>query len=89
MNPSRHAQIRMQQRGIPAQVVRNIITYGQARRVAGGATAQIITTRSLKRLSNELPKNDCVELERYKNVYVVMDNNSIITVGHRKKRFKN
>ena len=89
MNTSHHARTRMQQRGIPEQIVRNIITYGDSYTVPGGARARFISKKSLKALTNTLPKNDCLELERHKNVYVVLNGGAIITVGHRHKRFFN
>lgn len=87
MLATHHATIRMQQRGIPAQVVRNIIAHGTTRKAPGGATARFISKKDLQRLSRLLPKNECTQLDRHKSVYVVMDQESIITVGHRTKRF--
>ena len=89
MQTSQHAEIRMQQRGIPEQLVRNIITYGTTRRVAGGAVARFMSKKDLKSLSSFLPKNECVQLDRHKGVYVVMSCDRLITVGHRTKRFFN
>ena len=77
----------MQQRGIPQQVVRNIITHGSTRKAPGGATARFVSKKDLQRLSRLLPKNETMQLDRHKSVYVVMDQESIITVGHRTKRF--
>lgn len=89
MNTSQHAQIRMQQRGIPEQIVRNIIAYGTTRKVPGGAVARFISKKDLKGLSKLLPKNECKQLDRHKGVYVVMGSGNVITVGHRTKRFYN
>lgn len=87
MLTTHHATIRMQQRGIPEQVVRNIIAHGSTRKAPGGATARFISKKDLLHLSRLLPKNECMQLDRHKRVYVVMDQESIITVGHRTKRF--
>jgi len=87
MQTSQHAQARMQQRGIPTQVVRNIIAHGSTRKVPGGAIARFMSKESLKSVNSTLPKNDCLALERHKNVYVVISDNAVITVGHRTKRF--
>ena len=89
MHTSQHAEIIMLQRGIPEQLVRNIIAFGSTRRVAGGAVARFMSKKDLKSLSNLLPKNECVQLDRHKGVYVVMDSNCVITVRHRTKRFYN
>jgi len=71
------------------QLVRNIIAYGSTRRVAGGAVARFMSKKDLKSLSTLLPKNECVQLDRHKGVYVVMASDCIVTVGHRTKRFYN
>ncbi len=89
MITSQHARVRMQQRGIPEQIVENIIAYGSTRKVAGGAIARFMSNKDLKGLSRLLPKNECTQLDRHKSVYVVMDDGHIITVGHRTKRFYN
>ena len=77
----------MQQRGIPEQVVRNIIAHGSTHKVPGGAIARTMKKKDLQRLSRTLPKNDCLLLDRHKRVYVVLADDCIITVGHRTKRF--
>lgn len=87
MLATHHATIRMQQRGIPQQVVRNIIAHGTTRKAPGGAVARFVSKKDLQRLSRLLPKNECTQLDRHKSVYVVMNDESIITVGHRTKRF--
>ena len=89
MQTSQHAQIRMQQRGIPEQIVRNIIAYGSIRKVPGGAVTRFISKKNLDGLRRQLPKNECAQLDRHKSVYVVIDSDAIITVGHRTKRFYN
>lgn len=89
MITSQHARVRMQQRGIPEQIVKNIIAYGSSRKVPGGAIARFISNKDLKDLTRLLPKNECRQLDRHKSVYVVMDDENIITVGHRTKRFYN
>lgn len=86
---SQHAQTRMQQRGIPANVIHNIIAYGTTRKVPGGAVARFMSKKSLQSITRTLPKKDCLALDRHKNVYVVLASDQVITVGHRKIRFYN
>jgi len=86
---SKHARTRMQQRGISEKLVKNIMTHGNIRRVAGGAIACYMSRKSLKTVDQHLPREDCLELHRQKNVYVVVGDNSVITVGHRTRRFRN
>jgi len=89
MRTSKHAQIRMQQRGIPEQLIKNIIVYGSTRRVAGRAVARFMSKSDLKGLSHLLPKNECIQLDRQKNVYAVMNSQQVIPIGHRTRRFYN
>jgi hypothetical protein len=86
-NTSVHAQARMQQRGISARLVRNVIDYGSTYRVLGGAVARRVTRKDLKELDEVLSKKDLLDLDRHRDVYVVISNNDVITVGHRSTRF--
>jgi len=86
-NTSVHAQARMQQRGISARLVRNVIDYGSTYRVLGGAIARRVTRKDLKELDEVLSKKDLLDLDRHRDVYVVISNNDVITVGHRSTRF--
>lgn len=67
---TQHATIRMQQRGIPEQVVRNIIAPGSTHKVHGGATAGFVSKKDLQRLARRLPKNQSKQLDPHKSVYV-------------------
>ena len=89
MITTQHAQIRMQQRGIPATVIENIIEHGVTRKVPGGAVARFMSKKALNSIGFKLPKPERIALDRHKNVYVVMDCEQVITVGHRYKRFYN
>lgn len=86
-NTSLHAQARMQQRGISARLVRNVIDYGSTYRVLGGAVARRVTRKDLKELDEVLPKKELLDLDRHRDVYVVISNGDVITVGHRNTRF--
>lgn len=87
-NTSVHARTRMQQRGISARLVRNVIDYGSTYRVLGGAMARRVTRKDLKELDEVLPKKELLDLDRHRDVYVVISHNDdVITVGHRSTRF--
>jgi len=86
-NTSLHAQARMQQRGISARLVRNVVDYGSTYRVLGGAVARRVTRKDLKELDEVLPKKELIDLDRHRDVYVVISNNNVVTVGHRSTRF--
>jgi len=84
---SDHAQARMQQRGISARLVQNVIDYGSTYRVLGGAVARRVSRKDLKELDEVLPKKELLDLDRHRDVYVVINDGSVITVGHRSTRF--
>jgi len=84
---SQHANVRMQQRGISARLVKNVIEYGSTYRVLGGAVARRVTRKDLRELDEVLPKKDLIDLDRHRDVYVVISSNDVITVGHRNTRF--
>ena len=87
-NTSTHAKVRMQQRGISARLVKNVIDYGSTCRVPGGAVARRVTRKDLKELDELLPRKELLDLDRHRVVYVVISNNDkVITVGHRNTRF--
>lgn len=89
MQATQHALIRMQQRGIPALVIDAIIEHGTTRRVPGGAVAKFIAKKSINKVMDNLPKKDRITIDRHKNVYLVIGDESIITVGYRTRRFYN
>lgn len=86
-NTSEHAKTRMQQRGISERLVRNVINYGSSHRVPGGAVAKRLTRKDLKELDEFLPRHELMEMDRHRDVYVVLNRNDVITVGHRTARF--
>ena len=85
---TKHAATRIQQRGIPPQIIKNIIEHGSVRRVPGNAMARFISKKDFKVLQQMLPKNDCVKLQKYKNVYIVVKDQKVLTVGRRTQRYK-
>jgi len=84
---SEHAKVRMQQRGIPPHVVDNIINYGSTRKVKGGAVARFMNRESLRLAREELSKREQLDLDRHKQVYVIVECDRVITVGHRQERY--
>lgn len=84
---SQHARVRMQQRGIPEHVVDNIVNYGSTRKVQGGAVARFMNHKAMKQVREMLSKREQLELDRHKSVYVIVESDRVITVGHRKERY--
>lgn len=84
---SQHARMRMQQRGIPPHVVDNIITYGSTCKVKGGAVARFMNREAMQYAENTLSKHERLALDRHKRVYVIVESDRVITVGHRRERY--
>jgi len=87
MSYSLHAQARMQQRGVSARLVQNVIDYGSTYRVLGGAVARRVSRKDLRELDEVLPKKELLDLDGHRDVYVVINDDDVITVGHRSTRF--
>jgi hypothetical protein len=79
---TRHAAARMQQRGIPPAVIERVLRHARERHDHHGGVILTIdkTARGRLRRSGEARGSD---LERLADVYVVMDDGVVITVGHR------
>lgn len=88
MNMTTHAQTRIQQRGIPAQAVDAILSYGRRKR-HHGADVYFLDKPSRKRLAYSMGQKVYSKLERSLNSYlVVSDDGAIITAAHRLQRLK-
>jgi hypothetical protein len=84
---SHHAKVRMQQRGIPPHVVDNIIAYGSTRKVQGGAVARYMNKEAMLQAKETLSRSERLALDRYKRVYVIVESDRVITVGHRSEKY--
>lgn len=86
---TRHAQCRIQQRGIPAVVVDYLDDFGTIIRCKG-ADRMIFDKAAQKRLRDHLGGTRGVRvIEPWFNVYaVVSDRGEIVTVAHQKRRHK-
>ncbi len=88
MNMTRHAQIRAQQRGIPALIQEWLLAYG-AIKMSHGAQVRYFDKAARKRLQKEMGALVVDRLGDLLNVYLVEDEGSaVITVAHRHRRIK-
>ena len=88
MNLSRHAEARLQQRGIPYEAVDAIMCYGSRRR-RHGADIYFVDKKSRRSMAQALGTKAYSKLERSLNSYLVVgENGSIITAAHRIGRLK-
>lgn len=83
---SRHAQQRMQQRGISSQAVEWLLDFGHAD-YHRGREIFFWSRKSLARLAQQtsISHQQCQRLRRH---YLVLDDEEIVTVGHRTTHFK-
>lgn len=82
---SNHAEIRLQQRGIPEFIVHLLEQYGETER-SGGSDTLFFSKASKTRLARELGK-EFRHIERWMKAYaVVADSGVVMTAGHRFKR---
>lgn len=88
MNMTSHAQTRIQQRGISAQAIDAILSYGRRKR-HHGADVYFLDKPSRQRLACSIGQKEYLKLERSLNSYlVVSDDGAIITAAHRRQRLK-
>lgn len=87
---TRHAQIRSQQRGIPARVSEMLLSYGEEHYDGRGAVIRYFSRRSRQYLRDDLGIEAVKRFSEHLRAYLVegVHDGSIITVGlrHANKR---
>ena len=83
---TRHAEIRMQQRGIPPLILDWLLQYGQEAHDHQGAIIRYFDKRSIRRLRSEVGSAPVGRLADYLNAYLVESDGAVLTAGHRFKR---
>lgn len=81
-----HAQVRMQQRGIPPLIVQWLLEFG-ASEVSHGAVRRYFDKRARKRLASHVGHQVVDRLGDLLDLYVVEGDGRLVTAGHRTKRF--
>ncbi|SFQ77763.1 hypothetical protein [Donghicola eburneus] len=88
MHLTHHASRRIQQRGIPGDVLKIIRAYGSARH-AGGVLSLTLDTQAIM-LASEDDRHLRAKLEKYSGCYaIVAEGDRAVTVAHRSRRFRN
>lgn len=82
-----HAQVRMQQRGIPPLIVEWLLEYG-ASEVSHGAVRRFFDKQARKRLAANVGHQVVDRLGDLLNTYVVEGDGRLVTAGHRTKRVR-
>jgi hypothetical protein len=85
---SRHAQARMQQRGIARSAVDCLLDYGREHHDHHGAVIVMLDRASMRRLAR-VGAVRAGELDAMRRLYAVVTNDGCIcTVGHRSRRLR-
>jgi ribosomal protein L39E len=80
-----HARARMQQRSVPEWVVESVIAHGDLRHVGFGDVSYSFTARAWRRLAECNPML-AQQLERWRNVYVVLTAEGEVRTVARRRR---
>ena len=90
MNPitmSAHARTRLQQRGIPRQVLPLLMEFGERAHDHRGAQVVYLNRAGKARVRQSADAQSLRRLDTALNIYAVIDcGGAIITVGHRTRR---
>lgn len=86
---SHHAEVRLQQRAIPAFMVDLLECFGSEMR-CGGAHKVFFDKAAIKRLERHLGSSRSLRhVERWLNSYIVIgDNGRVVTAGRRTRRLR-
>ena len=82
-----HAQVRLQQRGITAQVLDCLLTYGKTEHDHQGAEIVFFDHNARNRVRKALGNEEFRKLaDRLDTYAVIASDGAVVTVGHRTKR---
>ncbi len=89
MSLTRHALIRMQQRGIRAEVVEDLLDFGRTTHDHRGAQIVFFDRAARRRLARERGDEVLRRLGKRLRAYLVVDTDGdVLTVGHRTRRIR-
>ncbi|MGP6090005.1 hypothetical protein [Antarctobacter jejuensis] len=87
MQLTRHASRRIQQRGIPVDILKILHAYGAARH-AGNAVSLMLDAQTIM-LASEDDRHLRARLEKYAGCYaIIADGEQAVTVARRRRRFR-
>ena len=87
--PTKHAEIRLRQRGIPPPVVEWLVFYGSSRFDHHRGLVFYFDSRSRAVLRSAIDRAALARYSEHLDCYVVVSTSGeVITVGHRTRRFK-
>ena len=86
---SHHAQSRMQQSAITADMLESLLDFGQFKFNGQGTEILTFPKKVVKHLKKELNHKVFMKIERHLNLYAIMSSDGeLITTGYRTKRLK-
>lgn len=84
-----HARSRLQQRGIPAAAVANLLDFGRRCHDHHGATIVFFDHRARNALARRVDPAELRRIEPHFDTYaVIAADGDIVTVGHRTRRIR-
>ena len=83
---SKHAEIRMQQRGLPRRVINWLVAYGQIDHQGGGSELYYFNKKARFAIKKDLGRDALSGFSKCLNAYMVCNDSTVITVGHRYQR---
>ena len=86
---TKHAEVRMQQRGISRDVVELLLRYGNCRVNISGSDIYSFNKKARKLVAKKLGKKELSKLDHCWDAYAVLCEGRIVTCGHRTQRFRN
>lgn len=86
---TRHARVRMQQRGIPEQAIEHLFAYGRAVHDHHGAEILFFDKAARRRLAEDRGEQAIRQLGKALRAYVVIGpDGRVTTAGHRYRRIR-
>ena len=83
---SKHAAMRMQQRGLSPQVVNWLVMYGRVEHQRGGAKLYYFNKKRRFAIKNDLGREALRGYSKCLSAYMVCSESTVITIGHRYRR---
>lgn len=83
---SKHASDRCQQRSVPPVIVEWLLDFGSVEHDHRGAEIRFFDERSRKRLASEVGEAVVSKLADLLDAYLVVKDETVLTVGYRFKR---
>ncbi|KMK66006.1 DUF4258 domain-containing protein [Puniceibacterium sp. IMCC21224] len=84
---TRHAERRANQRGINRETIETLLAFGAAQQ-AHGAEKVFMNRAARTKAKKELGRAKYAQIERDLDAYLVVDGETIVTVGHRTRAIR-